>query len=178
MLAARFAQRIAVVDDRRLRRGRVGLAQKQIERPQAPLDVAVLDDQILALDAAALARIAQQLLGERRHEAGARQAQTPEFLRVDQAAGAVVTEHELIALHDVGASAGLRLAEAVANDLEDQVVRGQREHDHDQTAVARGVHEAVDGGVEMAMQGKVALRLALLGAAQARCTTRRWACAA
>ena len=38
----------------------LGLAQEQIERPQTPLDVEVLDDQILAFDAAALAGIAQQ----------------------------------------------------------------------------------------------------------------------
>ena len=60
----KIAQCVAVVDDGGLGGGRFGLAQKQIERPQAPLDVAVLDDQILTLDAAALARLAQQLVGE------------------------------------------------------------------------------------------------------------------
>ncbi len=59
-----IAQCVAVVDDRGLRGRRLGLAQKKIERPQAPLDVAMLHDQILTLDAAALARIVQQLVRE------------------------------------------------------------------------------------------------------------------
>ena len=60
------AQRVAVIDDRRLGRGRLGLAQEQIERPQPALDVAVFDDQIVAFDPAALAGLAQQFLGQHR----------------------------------------------------------------------------------------------------------------
>ena len=161
-----IAQRVAVIDDRRFGGGRFGLAQEQIERPQAPLDVAVLDDQILAFDPAALARLAQQLLGQSRHEAGARQPQALEFLRVDQAAGAVVPEHELIALDDVGAGGGLRRAEFVADDLEHQIVRRQGKDDHHQAALAGRMHETVDGFVQVPLQREVALGLALLGAAE------------
>ena len=61
----KIAQSLAVIEDRGLRRRRVGLAQEQIERTQPPLDIAMLDDQVLALDAAALAGLAEQLFGER-----------------------------------------------------------------------------------------------------------------
>ena len=59
-------------------------------------------------------------------------------------------------------------SEAVADHLEHQIVGGQGEHDHDQAALSRRVHETVDGLVQMPLQGEVALGLALLGAAQHR----------
>ena len=126
----------------------------------------MLDDEMLALDAAALARVAQELVRQLLHETRARQTQTLELLRIDQASGAVVTEHELITLDDIGPAVGLRRAETVADDLEHEIVGGQRENDHYQAAIARRVHEAVDRGVEMALQREVALALALLGAAE------------
>ena len=160
------AQRIAVIDNRRFGGGRFGLAQKQIERPQAPLDIAVLDDQVIAFDPAAFARFAQQLLRQIRHEARTRQPQAPEFLRIDQAAGAVVPEHEFIAIDHVRARGCLGRAEFVANDFEYQIVRGQRKYDHDQAAIAGRMHETVDRFFHVTLQGEVALRLALLGAAE------------
>ena len=160
------AQRVAVVHDRGLGGGRLGLAQEQVQRSQAPLDVAVLDHQVVALGAAALAGLAQQLFGELRHEARARQAQAPEFLRVDQAPGAVVAEHEAVAVHDLLARRVLGCPEGVADHLEHEVMRGQREDDHHQALLARSAHEGVDGAVEMAPQREVALGLALLGATE------------
>jgi len=79
-----------------------------------------------------------------------------------------VAEHELVALHHVLARAGLGRAEVVADDLEHQLVGGQREHDHHQAALARRMHEAVDGFVQVPLQCKVTLGLALFGAPQHR----------
>src|SRR5271170_4200541 len=121
---------------------------------------------MLALDPAALARLAQELVRQILHEARTRQTQALELLCIDQTPGAVVTEHELVALHDVRTTVGLRRAETVTDDLEHEVVGGEREHDHYQAAIARRVHEAVDRGVEVALQREVALALALLGAAE------------
>jgi len=123
-------------------------------------------DQVIAFDAAAQAGVAQQFLGQCRHEARARQPQTLEFLGIDQPPGAVVAEHELVALDDLLAGGGLRRAEVIADHLEDEVVRGQREDDHDQAALAGRVHEAVDGFFQVTLQREVAFGLALLGAPQ------------
>ena len=128
----------------------------------------MLDDQILALDAATLAGIAQQFFRERGHEARPRQTQTAEFLGVDQTAGAVVAEYEVIPLDDVGTCAGFRGAKMVANHFEHQIVRGQGKHDHDQSAFTGRVDETVDGGVQVPLQSEIALRLALLGTAEHR----------
>src|SRR5450631_3808516 len=128
----------------------------------------MLDDQILALDPATLAGCGQQLFHEVRHEAGARQTQAQEFLGVHQSAGPIMSEYELVALDDLLARAGLGRTEMVADDLEYQIVRGQGEYDHDETAVARRMNETVDRGAQVALQGEIALRFALLGAAENR----------
>jgi len=52
---------------------------------------------------------------------------------VDQPAGAIVLEYELVALHDVGAGAGLGAPKWSRNHLENQIMGRQREYDHDQT---------------------------------------------
>jgi len=128
----------------------------------------VLDDQVLALDTAALARVAQQLVRESGHESRSRQAQALEFLGVDQTAGTVAAEYELIAFDDLSARAGLRCAEVVSNHLEYQVVRGQGKYDHDQAAFPGRMDEAVDGGAQVPLQSEISFRLALLGAAENR----------
>src|ERR1700723_2775504 len=121
---------------------------------------------MLTLDSAALACLAQELVRQLLHEARPRQTQALELLCVDEAPGAIVTEYELIAFHDVRPTVGLRRAETIADHLEHEVVGGEREHDHHQAAIARRMHEAVDRGVEVALQVEVALALALLGAAE------------
>ena len=78
-----------------------------------------------------------------------------EFLGIDQATSAVMFEHQLILLHDFIARGILGKAEAIANDFEHEVVGGEREYDHDQTAITGRVHKAV-----LAV-GKVASELAI-----------------
>ena len=126
----------------------------------------MLDDQVFALNPATFARLEQQFLGQRRHEAAAGKPQPLEFLRVDQAAGAVVPEYELVAFDDIGARGGFRRSEFVTYDLEHQIVRRQRENDHDQAAIAGRMHETVDRFIQVALKCEIALRLALLGAAE------------
>ena len=77
-------------------------------------------------------------------------------------------EDPLVLFHDFGARRVLRWAEAVADHLEHQVVRGQREDDHHQSALTRRVHEHIEGLAEVAAQGVVTLGLALLGATEDR----------
>ena len=85
-----------------------------------------------------------------------------ELLRVHQAAGPIVLEDELVAPHHVLARGALGIPEAVADHLEDDVVGGQREHQHDESDVAGGDLESIRGVVEMGHEVAVQLDLAVL----------------
>ena len=58
-----FAQCLAVVDERGFGGGGVGLAQEQVEWPEAALDIAVFDDQVIAVDAATVGGVGKQVVG-------------------------------------------------------------------------------------------------------------------
>ena len=125
------------------------------------------DHDVVAVGVGALVALAEQFVEQRRRKAPARKTQEAEFLRVDQAAGAVVVEHEAVLRHDFLAHRVLRKREAVADQLEHERVGRQREHEHDHAAHAVGVHELLVGiGAEVPEEVAVALGLALLGAAE------------
>jgi hypothetical protein len=93
--------------------------------------------------------------------------QEAEFLRVDQAAGAVVVEHETVLGYDLFAQHVLGKGEAVADHLEHERIARQGEHQHDHAANAVGMDEVlVRIGSQVAEEVAEALGLALLGAAK------------
>ncbi len=145
-----------------------GVADVEVQRRHAPLDVDVADHQLAVLEVHGARGLALQLLDQRLGEACSRELQPLEFLRVDQPAGAVVLEHQLVFLQNFLAQDVLRIREAVADDLEHHVERRQRETDHHQPAIARRVHELIRALLQVTEQLAVALGLALLRAAQHR----------
>jgi len=96
----------------------------------------------------------------------AREAQALELLRVDQSAGAVVLEHELVLFEDIAAQDVLLVRELIADELEHEVVGRQREADHDQAAFAGGQRELIVRLPHVAEQFPEALGLALAGPAE------------
>ena len=84
------------------------------------------------------------------------------LLDVRQPTGAVVFEDELVALHHVPAGGGFRIGEAVADDLEDDVERGQCEDTHHHAPVAGGDLQRIGGPVDVPHQIAVELGLAVL----------------
>jgi len=101
-------------------------------------------------------------------EAAQWKAQAAEFLGVDEAAGAIVLEHQVVALEHVPATHGLGVGEAIADDLEHELVRFEGEHGHHHALAARRHDERVRGTLQVAEELPVALGLALLGASQGR----------
>ncbi len=161
------ADRLAVVDHRRARGLRGLFAHVQVERAQPAFDVAQVQHQVVAVQADAAGAGAEQFVEQVGGEARAREAQEPERLRVDQAADAVVLEHQRVLGLDLLARDLLRVGEAIADQLEHQRIAGQGEHRHDHAALALGADQALAGlAGELAEEGAVALGLALLGPAE------------
>ena len=133
----------AEVEDRVPAGGLVGGAQVQVERGDPALGVHVLEHDAVAVELDAPAGRLQQLGEEPVRDAMARNHEMLELLRVHQAAGPIVLEDELVAPHHVLARGALRIPEAVADHLEDDVIGGQREHQHDEAGVAGGDLESI-----------------------------------
>ena len=108
------------------------------------------------------AALARELGQELVREAVAREGEVLELLHVGQTTGAVVLEHELILIHHLAARGRLGVGERVADDLEDDVERGQREDDHHHALVAAGDLELVGGSFDVAHQVAVQFGLAVL----------------
>ena len=75
-------------------------------------------------------------------------------------------EHQLIFLDHVFSANRLRVGEAVANDLEHDIVGRQCKNHHYHAFVAPRLHEAVAGLPEVLKKRTIPLSLALLGAAE------------
>ena len=84
------------------------------------------------------------------------------LLDVDEPAGPVVLEDELVSLLDLGPGHRLRRPEAVADHLEDDVVAGHGEDDHHHSLLAPGRLEPVAGPPEVPEEVAVELGLAVL----------------
>ena len=125
------------------------------------------EHQIVTVGLHGFAAAFEQLLQQGRRELPARKAQVAEQLGVDQAADAIVVEHQPVFLLDLGAGHGLGIGKAVADQLEHHRIAGQGEHRHHHAALAVGVDEGlVSVPLQMREEMPVALGLALLGATQ------------
>ena len=159
---------LAVLDDGLLRILGRGVAQVQVEWRHAPLDVAVIDDQVVAILVDGGGGLGLEFGEQRLAETRLWQPHAAVFLGVDQPAGTVMLEDEVVLLQDVRARRRLDGREPVADQLEDHVVGGQQENDHDETAFAGGVDELVVAVGKMPDEFPVAFGLALLGPAEHR----------
>src|SRR6185312_11137371 len=143
-------------------------AQVEVERGHAPLDVHVIEDEMLAGFVHGERSLRQELLEQLRGEQRLREAQPAELLCIDEPSRAVVAEVEAVFRQHVLPQHALGIGETVADHLEDDVEGGQREAHHDQAPFTRRVHEAIGGSGKMAHDLAVTLRLALPGAPQHR----------
>ncbi len=160
------SQGLAVVDHRCLGRRAVDLAQVEVEGPQPSFDIEVANDELVAVDARALGGFRHQFREHRLVELREREFDVGEFLGIDQPTGAIVAEHELVPFHDLVAARVLRESKAVADDLEHEIVGGEREADHHEPLVARRMHETVVTGRQVIRELPIALGLALAHAAE------------
>ena len=125
------------------------------------------DQHFLAIEHDRLGAFAEQFLEHALLELAARKAQVAEFLGIDEAADAVVTEHQAVFFLDLAPGDVLRVGEPVADHLEHQRIGLGREHRHDHAALAIGAHQAFLGvRLEMAEQVAITFGLALLGATE------------
>src|SRR5664279_6154526 len=85
--------------------------------------VEVRDDHRLALHAHDRGRDLAQMLEQRIGKEPARKGEMLELLRIGEAADAIAQEHEMVLAEHPGARDALGMAEAVLNDLEDDVER-------------------------------------------------------
>ena len=161
------ADALAVVEHRKFGRSVGGAAQVEVERRHAPLDVA--DDR-----RSGRRRRRAPCWPSRpqaRREAPGRTAPCGKRRRLNSWASTRRPARSCLKTswyfaHHVLAQDVLRIREAVADDLEDDVEGGQREAHHDETALARQRARTGPRVCQMPQELAVALGLALLGAAE------------
>ena len=126
-----------------------------------PFDIGQFDGHVVIIDGHRSVRRGLQFPDEARVEAAALELEMLEGLGVRQAPGPVMAEDIGVFGHDFPARGALGLGKAVANDLEDQVVRGHIEDRHDHTRFAGGDLKDIPAGVLVARQIPVELGFAV-----------------
>ena len=113
-----------------------------------------------------LGRAREQLREQCRVEAIDRQLEVQELLGVDQAPGVVVPGHQPVLRDHHLARGVLRIAELIANHLEDEVEGLEREHVHHQAGIALRMHEEIAAPAQVIGKAPEAFGLALAQASQ------------
>ncbi len=144
--------------------GRFGrrVAKEDVERREPPLGEEVMENDLRAAPLDGLRGSREEALEERRVEARDRKREMLELLDVREAPRARVVKDEPVLVEHVLPPRRLRRGERVADDLEDDVVGGEREDEHDHARRARRLDETVVRRGEVAEKVAVELGLAVL----------------
>ncbi len=138
----------------------------EVERRDPALDVGVVHDHLVGPHVHGPVGVAQELLEQLRLEARAVELEVLEVLGLDQPAGAVVAEHQPVAVPDAARRGRLDGREPVPDHLEDEVGAGHGEHHHHHPGRARRELEPLLRVAQAVQEVAVELRLAVLVVAQ------------
>ncbi len=116
----------------------VGVADIDIQRDDAPLEIGMGDDDRVVGDSRGLGAVGGQGRQQFIREKIAAECQELEGLRVNQPAGPIVTVDEIVFPHHFLARRALWIVEEILDQLEDHVIAGHGENQHDHAALAAG----------------------------------------
>src|SRR5207248_11363559 len=129
--------------------------------PNAPLDVGMSDDDIVAFQPHHFSGRADQIFQEGRLESVSWDAEVLELVRFHQTSGTIVLEDQLVTAHHLVWSGILGKIESILDHLKNDVVAGQSEDEHDHSASAFGGVEMVGRGIHLRDEIAIKLRFGM-----------------
>src|SRR4029077_18238821 len=140
---------------------RIGFGEENVKRTNATLDVSMSDDDIVAFQPHRISGSAEQIFQEGGLESVPWDAEVLELVSFHSTSGAIVLEDQLVTAHHLVWSGILRRIESILDHLENDVVAGQSEDEHDHSARAFGRFETVGRGVQLRDEIAIKLRFGM-----------------